>query len=355
MFPRLLRLWFRRFPKDALLKSTMSFRSLIPVLPVLPLFAVAGNVSAQPSLPEPSATDPYRFSESLLRGSAERLNLDGANHRLWYRAFGHMLSQGGNDSAGAAGRSGAFDADSYGFSIGLEQRLNRLFMVGGGVGGNWTNTDKTASGRSDVAALFISGYGRFDCRQAYVSLEAGYGWNDHTSTRQGEGGNWRAERSATQFHLRGECGVWWESGFSRFEPYLALCYVALDEPAYGETGPSGEEEPPYGARSDSKTTFLSGLRYSWRQAGPLARVEPIMYGGWVHEFEANDLFSVGTFADAPTVYRVPGFQPRQDRFFIGGGIGSSMRKRLDLYFRYTAEIANGYSTHTLLGGMNWNY
>ncbi len=300
----------------------------------------------------------HRVSD--IRATDYRIALDTAKRRIWYRGFGRILSQGAGDTAVLdtaalntaaldSAALGNIDAQSYGFSVGTEQRFNPFFMLGCGVGGNWTTTDRASSTEKN-AALFVSIYGRLDFRRAFLYLETGYGNNDYTSGRSDGENEFTGKRNADQFHLRAECGTWWEVGFARFEPFLGIQYVTLYDPAYVESGGRS-----YAESDDRKTTLLLGLRYSWRHAGPLARMEPIMFAGLVHELETTDLFSVGTFTDAPNIYRIRDTEAQTDRFFVGGGLSASMRRRLDLYFRYTAEIASGYSAHTLIGGMNWNF
>lgn len=307
----------------------------------------------------------WENSQTLLRANDYRLPLDTMNRRIWFRGFANFLSQGSRrDSMYPAvlqARSGGgenVDAQTYGFSLGVERRVHRLLVLGIGAGGNWTETDPTPlAGSTDVAALFASVYARGDFRRAYLALDVGYGNNENTTTRREESG-WtgRGARNAEQWHVRLECGAWWEIGFARFEPFVAFHHVSFDEEAYRETGDGlprfRYEQDGY---EDSKNTVLLGLRYSWRHAGPLARWEPTMAAGWVHELDATDLYSVGTFSDAPTVFRMRGNPVDEDRFFLGIGFNTSMRKRLELYARYTAEIASGYGQHTIVGGMNWNF
>ena len=283
-----------------------------------------------------------------MRGSDFRMPMENIRQRIWYRGFGNFMAQGvQNNQEG-------IDAWSAGLSLGYERRWDRYLTVGAGIGGNWSSVDQSEiHDKTNISAMFTAIYGRMEFRRTFLMLEAGYGYNDFSRRREDALGTWNGDRSANQWHARAECGFWWESGFSNFEPFAALQFVTLDEPGYAEK--NGHSTRYHDAWSDSKTTLLTGLRYSWQHAGPLAHIAPTMYGGLAHELASTDLFSIGTYGDAPTVYRVPGATPRTDRFFVGGGLSCSMRRRLDLYFRYTAEVASGYSSHTLLGGMNWNF
>jgi uncharacterized protein with beta-barrel porin domain len=108
-------------------------------------------------------------------------------------------------------------------------------------------------------------------------------------------------------------------------------------------------------KTDSKTTLIAGVRYSWKTTGAYSVTSPRLYGGIFQELGDRTLLNVASFTDSPIVFSIPGYEINETRFFFGGGFTSSMGSSLDVYFRYTAEVASKYTSHTLLFGMNWNY
>jgi uncharacterized protein with beta-barrel porin domain len=244
--------------------------------------------------------------------------------RTWFRGFGNWTTLSGADS---------LDAKAYGVSVGVGRRFGRNVLIGVGLGGSQCSAEeKQRNENIDVSAFHGSLYTRIRLQRLYFDIEGGLGSDDNK--RSG------AKSTAFQGNLSGEVGTWWESGLAKVEPYFGVRQVWYDDksPQIGE-----------------KTTSVLGVRYSWKTVSTHAVTRPRVYAGWLHEWNDRDLMSVGTFVDAPTVYRLSGAVQTEDRLFVGGGFTTAMGSSLDVYLRYTAEIASNYSAHTLLLGMNWNF
>ncbi len=266
-------------------------------------------------------TLPRQFSPKLPHSS-------GPSHlRTWLRGFGNWTSLSGGDSRES------FDAKSYGVSLGIDRQLGRNILIGAGLGGSWCSVDqKQGDVSKDVSAFHGSLYTRFMLQRFYFDFEGGIGSDDNKESD--------STSTATQGNLNGEVGTWWEAGLAKVEPYIGIRQIWYDDKS---------------PRDGNKTTSVFGVRYTWKTVSALAVTTPRIYGGWLHEWSDKDLFNVGSFVDAPTVYRFNDANLPADRFFVGGGFTSSMGSSLDVYLRYTAEIASRYSAHTLILGMNWNY
>ena len=251
--------------------------------------------------------------------------------RTWLRGFGNWTNLSGSGSNGGA------DAKAYGVSIGMDRQWGRNFLVGAGLGGSWCSAEeKNLKATTDVSSFHGCVYSRIRLQRFYFDVEGGLGSNDN---------KWSGTtKSALQGNLNGEVGTWWEIGLARVEPYCGVRQVWYDDGS---------------SRTGNKTTSVLGLRYSWKTAGKFAVTTPRIYGGWLHEWGDRDLFNVATFVDSPTVYRLAGGTSgtflTEDRLFVGGGFAMAMGSSLDVYLRYTAEMASNYAAHTLLLGMNWNF
>ncbi|MDR2705293.1 MAG: autotransporter outer membrane beta-barrel domain-containing protein [Planctomycetaceae bacterium] len=246
--------------------------------------------------------------------------------RTWIRGFGNWSHLSHSD--------GFTDLESYsyGVAVGVDRQIGRQFLFGILLGTNQSSS-QGANGSfqwdSDLFAVHTSGYCRMVLQNFFVDIEGGLGYNEQSFP----------EHTALQWNFNGEAGTWWTHGLGKVEPYLGLRHVSL------------ELDP----NNDSKTTFLFGLRYSWKTTGIYSITSPRLYGGILHELGDRNLLNVASFTDAPTVFLAPGYKITETRFFFGGGFTSSMGSSLDIYLRYTAEAASNYSAHTLLLGMNWNY
>ena len=243
--------------------------------------------------------------------------------RTWLRGFGNWTTLS----------DGAVDAKAYGVSLGVDRQFGRNILVGASLGGSWCSAEEKQQRENlDVSAFHGSLYSRIRLQRIYFDIEGTLGSNE--SRLSG------TSSTAFQGGLGGEVGTWWESGLAKVEPYLGIRQVWYDD-----------KSPQIG----NKTTSILGLRYSWKTVGPLTVTTPRIYGGWLREWNDKDLINVGTFVDSPTVYRLRRGGIKEDRLFVGGGFTTSMGSSLDVYLRYTAEIATNYSAHTLLLGTNWNF
>jgi uncharacterized protein with beta-barrel porin domain len=281
----------------------------------------------------------------LWLGNDLRFPVDDTRWRIFFRGFGYSMQQGIN-------KAGSVDAWSAGGSIGYERTFGRNWIAGVTIGGNGNKYKYQQVEATDVSAMFTSFYGRIETRRAFLMFETGYGYNDLSGNVTYAADTYSFKRGTNQWHGNVSCGCWWENGFSKFEPFADIQFTVLDEQPYTDEGVTNIYH--YG-QSNTRSTLHAGLRYSWQHASQLAYITPTLYGGLAHELTDTDIFAAGAYNAVPTAYRINGIQPTQDRFFIGGGLTYSMRRRLDIYFRYTSEIAKGYGSHSFLAGMNWNF
>ena len=277
----------------------------------------------------------FRLEESVLLGqrSVSSLFLPGfrgplgtSPTRTWLRSFGNWTHI--SDSIGTT------DAKAYGVSLGLDRQFGRNFLVGVGLGGSWCSAENGPQNETvDVSAFHGSLYSRVRVQRLYFDLEGGLGSNNDKRSSQ-------SSSTAFQGNFNGEVGTWWELGLAKLEPYFGIRQVWFDDRS---------------VRIGNKTTSVLGCRYSWQTVGSLAVTTPRVYYGWLHEWNDRDLVGVGTFTDAQTVYRLSGTILNRDRLFVGGGFTTVLGTSLDVYLRYTAEVASNSAAHTLLLGMNWNF
>ncbi len=272
------------------------------------------------------------FPQSRRVGSWNRNSGIAGAGRVWFRGFGNLTTselENGN---------GDFSANGGGVTIGADRQIGRNFLWGGGIGGTWVSAEcKTPGNSTDVSAIFGLIYGRIQLQRLYFDVEGNVAG---TENKIGLRGANSYQYSSTQGGYGIESGTWWENGLAKIEPYIGLRQAFYDD------------------RSESdgvKTTSVLGCRYSWKTIGKLAVVSPRLYAGWLHEWGDLDLINAAMFVDSPVVYRIDNVLLKKDRFFCGGGFTSNLGSSLDLYLRYTAEIASEFSAHTLLLGMNWNF
>lgn len=277
-----------------------------------------------PMLPVPG----LRRSNGLANGLDFSSDWSQRRYRTWIRGFGHWCN------IDSGGQAAGLEYYSYGVSVGIDQQLGRRLLLGASLGGSdVTARIGKASGQNRQEADLSAAHGSIYCRttmdQLYFDLEGGLGYNDQS----------QPSRHSLQWNINAETGTWWGHGFGRIEPFLGLRHVSLDLDPGTET----------------KTTFVGGVRYSWKTTGAFSVTSPRVYGGVLQELGDRELMNAAVFVDAPTVFSIPGYKVAGTRFFFGGGFTSTMGRSLDLYLRYTAEVASDHASHTAMLGMNWNF
>ena len=307
-------------------RKEFSLRFLTGLLFALAVLSVSRVFAESASLRQDESIKRGQRSVSSLFFSNFSRPSDPSPTRTWFRGFGNWTSVGGS--------IGTADAKAYGVSLGVDRQFGRNILVGVDFGGSWCSAKNNPRDETlDVSAFHGSLYSRVRLQRLYFDLEGGLG-SDKEKRMTHDGS------TAFQSHFNGEVGTWWEMGLAKFEPYLGIRQVWYDD---------------HSPRTGNKTASVLGFRYSWKTVGALAVTMPRVYCGWLHEWNDRDLVSIGTFTDAPTVYRLNGTTINSDRLFVGGGFTTALGASLDVYLRYTAEIASNFSSHTLLLGMNWNF
>lgn len=271
---------------------------------------------------------PYGSRQNLSTGFC-RESLHRTRLRTSIRGFGNWTTPGDQSSLYSD-----LKIQSYGVVVGVDQQFGRNLLLGATGGGNWSSLDWKDNGRirglkDRLSAVHGSFYGRTTLQRFFFDVEAGIGSSEDPLSA----------KSAFQWNINTEAGTWWEEGLGRIEPFVGLRYVSL------------ARDP----KSQNKTTLSVGFRYSWKTTGVYATTSPRFYAGVLQELGGRNLIETASFANIPTVYMIPGYKIDETRFFCGGGFTSSMGSSLDLYLRYTAEIASHFTAHTVLFGMNWNF
>ena len=253
----------------------------------------------------------------------EPVHCDSKQYRVWLRTFG-------NWTQGDAGTVDNLQLASYGLTLGVDRQIGKTWLAGLALGTNETTVRFAHSPyKDDISAFHTNLFARRTFDRFFVDLEGNFGYNNHSSPFQ---------KNATQWGLGGEAATWWSHGLGRVEPYVRLSHVCWN-----------------GSSSDTKDTFIAGVRYSWRTATELTTTVPRFYGGVVQELGNRSLFSVSSFGNTPTVFPVRDLEVSGTRLFLGGGFTTSMGTSLDILFRYTAELSSRDTSHTALFGINCKF
>ncbi|MDR2762129.1 MAG: autotransporter outer membrane beta-barrel domain-containing protein [Planctomycetaceae bacterium] len=253
---------------------------------------------------------------------------DDKSLRTWISNFGNWTEL---DNVGNSGKT--FTFCSYGFAVGIDRLIDRKFLVGITFGSDRTTVSLPQS--RDVS--FIAGHGHVYFRtifqRLYIDVESGIGLGSNTQTIQ----NALSKGSSAQWNFQVEAGTWSYEGLMKVEPFASLQHASLLNESHGKT----------------RSAAIAGVRCSWQSAGLFSVSTPRFYGGIIREFGNSNVAATSLFTDSPTIFVTQNQKIAKTRFFGGCGTTASMGSTLEIYFRYTAEAASHYASHTLLIGMNW--
>ncbi|MDR1923775.1 MAG: autotransporter outer membrane beta-barrel domain-containing protein [Planctomycetaceae bacterium] len=257
---------------------------------------------------------------------------DEKSLRVWVSSFFNWTGLKSADSNNII-PVGTYRFDSYGFAVGVDRTWDRSFLTGVMVGWNRTRADPPRGASENLSATYALLYFRKTFQRIYADIEGGIGYGDGTEKNQLT----QSANNSFQWNLRYEMGTWWDEGLMKVEPFGVLQYASLDE----------------SKRKREQGTAIAGLRFSWKSTGLFAVSTPRFYGGFIRELCDTDVTGIGVFTDSPMLFIVDGRNMPKGRFFGGCGVTATMGSSLEIYFRYTAEAASKYNSHSLLVGMNW--
>lgn len=285
------------------------------------------------------------------RASDFRLDLGGNWKRIWFLAQGSFL-----DNVDEQNEISDFNAYSYAFSIGTDRRWNNNIFYGYGITGNRTRMDSKGVSEGATKTILLNGHIRINLLKLNLDLDTGVGFGDNTRDRNDRLGLYRSDYNSLQWHGAAELAWTMEQGFAKFQPFLNFRYGGLKESSFnGKTLFGSDRTRPHENNSGITGVSTLGMRYFWSKEGQYAVITPNISAGWVHEFEDTTIFTSNEFSNAPIFYRYMDAHKPRDRAYIGGGFTASMRKCMDVYLRYNAELADNYGSHGIVLGMNWNF
>ncbi|MDR1291715.1 MAG: autotransporter outer membrane beta-barrel domain-containing protein [Planctomycetaceae bacterium] len=255
-------------------------------------------------------------------------NSDNNSLRTWVSGFGNWTSIGSETNSDNVS---AFY--SSGFAVGMDKLMNRCFLLGVTFGWDKTTIKPPSSRSENFSAGHGHAYFRTTFRRLYVDVESGIGLSDGTQLNSSG-----SKSTALQWNFQVETGTWWDEGLMKIEPFMLLQHATLFREDLSDR---------------NKSTAIAGVRCSWKSTGLFSVSTPRIYGGFIRELGNSDVAATSLFSDSPTIFVIQNRKITKTRIFGGCGTTASMGTTLDIYFRYTAEAASRYTSHTLLVGMNW--
>lgn len=297
--------------------------------------ACATEVFSLPFFENAPSVFEHNENDTIYRNSDILLDMDEIRKRVWYLGYGSFVQAKPEET------QRGYSSETFGLLVGVDRQVGRFGMVGFGLGGDWSSIerkDKLFSSEISTAKALV--HASLGSERWYAEFEGGYTGGQYKSSHRAKAGSALQHSSQWRnaWRFGAEIGCHWEREFSKTEPFFTVQRTNLENSDGG----------------DVTTIAAIGCRHNWRFAGPLVIARPGIFGGYLHQF-GDELFTSGTWIPNATYYEVPDGKLYRDRFFLGMNLNMSMRKSMDVYFKYSTELARDYDAHTILCGMNWNF
>jgi autotransporter-associated beta strand protein len=290
------------------------------------------------------------------RGSSSRFaHIHARTNYLWFQNYGDFIRLSAHNS------TPEFQADSYGYSFGLDRGINYHTSIGIGMGGYISNIKANeVYQEGDINSFLLSMYGNWVNDDNWMMTGSlGFVFSSYelqrrvpifdTTLKSKHGGT-------TSFaSLEGSKKL----QFGKFEvsPYLGADFIWLGESGYTEDVEKGLSSLALKVNSHDTFTILSsaGVRLgrSMRMLGGNI-VTPTLYAAWIHDWTQSDISSTASFVGEPT-FKIHGASMNRDRVQLGTNINMTLNKRTDMFARFNSELASHYSNLSFHWGIRFGY
>jgi len=294
-----------------------------------------GALSLLPALNDGTVREIFRTQNAADSSIFDRLAGDGTG--LW----GQFIARGADRDARSLSVTG-YDADAFGFSIGVDAALGEDIRIGAAYSYADIGVDQQGGGAetSDISASNISGYGGYNGQNAFVNGVVGYSFNSVDTSRGGVAGAITGNFDPNGFRAQLNAGYALSLNAIEFTPYAGLNYASLSADNYNETGGLGfvvdaEQvdyfEGKFGVRlasvSQNGFSVRTNVAYVYDLSG-----------------EARDINL--SFAGGGSSFRLTGGNDEQSRFEFGAGIGYGKQQGFSISLDYQGERASGYNSNS---------
>lgn len=278
----------------------------------------------------------------------------GGSYSIW---TGGSINSGDRD--GSADSSG-LDFETTGVSLGADYRVNRAFVLGGGIGYGRDDSDIGENGsHSDADSLTLAVYGSYHPGEIFfVDGLFGYQRLSFDSRRYvaANGGQVSGERDGKQWLVSLSAGGDYRRDRLHFSPYARFDLARATLDGYTEQG-----DAIYALRYEDQdvdtSTASLGLRLDYRYPVSLGTFSPQLRLEYQHDFQ-DDGSATMSYADLPggPFYRADVQGLERNRFVLGLGAILHTERDLTLRFEYRGLFGSSDDTdHGVLLNIEKSY
>jgi outer membrane autotransporter protein len=265
--------------------------------------------------------------------------------RMWGQVFGATVEQDRRDNIAG------FDADTYGFAVGIDSENvadNMVLGLSFAYGDTEVDSDNANQASTDVDSYQFTLYGDYDYDpQTYINGMLAYTNHNNDTTRTPVAGLIASgDFDADQFTARVEAGRDYEQEFATLTPNVMAHWTHYDPDAYTETGAGGLNTNVDG---DSIDVFELGvgLDLSWEyQTMDGGYFEPELRARYRYDFVGEEVTTTSNFVGGGQSFRTKGFDPAQSTFNLGAGMKYYDAGNWEFTANYDYEFKSDYDGHS---------
>jgi|GEM_PF-5029472 len=260
------------------------------------------------------------------------------------------------DKDGEKGVSG-YRYNVYGMTAGADKLIDDNWLVGIAFGGSRADVDYDKAGTSaDIDTAMVALYGSYFKDNWHIDLDLSYGYNWYDSERTVQIGMFnkkaRSDHNGNVYSAAIQAGMNLGNDCTIIEPIVGAGYAAIQEDGYTEKGAD-----PVNLKVDSHTTDSYYAKLGVRLAALMREQDNVVLVPEIGVFYIADLSDESeldsAFGDG-SAFTVEGLEP-DDALNVKAAINAYFSNNWRLFLNYDWRTASDLNTHTVKGGVQWDF
>lgn len=264
-----------------------------------------------------------------------------------------LLGLGSNADQDRRNGIAGFDAETHGFAIGADGKLNPQTTIGLAYANLQTEVKSEAGNTTDVDGHAFTLYGGYAQGGYFFDGSLTYGINDNSARRYVAGTRVKGDFDSELFgiNLLAGYGLQLNSEWL-FEPRVAARYSRLDIDSYREKGSAAALQ--VGAQRYEVAELGAGVRLAGNFAVGQGNLEPEVRVMGYHDFIADQASSTSAFLLGGSPFVTTGAKPARNSYEAGVGVNYHLGA-LSLGLSYDYLGKQDFSADTLQASVRYNF
>ncbi|PTU74485.1 autotransporter family protein [Pseudomonas mangrovi] len=264
-----------------------------------------------------------------------------------------LLGLGSNADQDRRNGIAGFDAETRGFAIGADGKLNPQTTIGLAYANLQTEVKSQTGNTSDVDGHAFTLYGGYEESGYFLDGSLTYGINDNSAKRYVAGTRVKGDFDSELFgiNLLAGYGLQLNSEWL-FEPRIAARYSRLDIDSYSEKGSAAALQ--VGAQRYEVAELGAGVRLAGNFALGQGNLQPELRVMGYHDFIADQASSTSAFLLGGSPFVTTGAKPARNSYEAGVGLNYHLGA-LSMGVSYDYLGKQDFSADTLQASVRYNF